>query len=274
MKKVLLTGPYGRVGTAIIDHLSEKTEYKFTYLDRRDHEEHETFVADIADYDAIRPAFDGHDVVIHLAGYPETDGTWEEILENNIIGTYNVLEAAASASVRQFIFASSIHAVGMYENENKPEIYRPDFDLIVDHTAPHRPDSYYGASKCYGEDLGRYYLENYSHPTQFLALRICSVRSAEFDHPYGDAELGVIQGRWDRGSEQYRRAADRLKATWQSRRDFADLVDRCLRSDEPDFDIFYGISDNDRRWVDIEHARETIGYEPQDNGEEWGEPPR
>jgi len=270
---VLMTGPYGRVGTAIIDHLADRPDYKFTYLDRRDHDDHETVVADIADLDAIRPAFDAQDAVIHLAGYPETDGTWKQILENNIIGTYNVLEAAHRASVDRFIFASSIHAVGMFEREHAPEIYLPDSDLLLGHETPHRPDSYYGASKAFGEDLGRYYLEGREFPSQFLAIRIASVRSEDHDHPYGDAELGVASGEWERESQEYERAVARLKSTWQSRRDLAHLIDRCLCHDESGFDVFYGVSDNDRRFFDIEHARKTLSYEPQDNGENWDEPP-
>lgn len=270
---VLLTGPYGRVGTAIIDGLADEQGYDFTYLDREDHPDHDTVVADVADYDAIRPAFDGMDAVIHLAGYPATDGTWGEILENNLIGTYNALEAAADAGVDKYVFASSNHTVGMFEVENSPAIYDPDFDLTVDHRAPVRPDSYYGTSKAFGEDLGRFYVENREFPKTFYALRICSVRSSEYDHPYGDAERGVDEGRWERGSVEYETQVARMKAMWHSRRDLAHMVDRCLQTTDPTFDVFYGVSDNERRWFDLGHARDVIGYDPQDDGEEWDAPP-
>ena len=276
---VLLTGAYGRVGTAIIDHLSDRDTYNFTFLDREepsdDHPygEYDTFVADVSEYDAIRPAFDGIDAVIHLAGYPETDGTWKQILENNIIGTYNVFEAAANADVESVVFASTNHVMGMYEVENAPEIYQLDFDLNVDHTSPRRPDSYYGASKSFGEDLGRYYVENYENPMHVYALRICSVRHKEYDHPYGDAEAGVEEGNWSRNSDEYDEMVNRMKSMWQSRRDLAQQVERCLIDDSVEFDVFYGVSDNDRRWFDIDHAREVLDYEPQDNGKEWNAPP-
>jgi len=276
---VLLTGSYGRVGTAVIDHLADGEGYDFTYLDREDHPAHDTVLADIADYDAIRPAFDGMDAVIHLAGYPATDGTWGEILENNLVGTYNAIEAASDAGVETFVFASSNHTVGMFEVENAPAIYEPGFDLTVDHHAPVRPDSYYGTSKAFGEDLGRFYVENREFPRTFYALRLCSVRHAEYDRPYGDAERGVDEGRWERGSDAYETQVARMKAMWQSRRDLAQMVDRCLRTPEsgsdPEavFDVFYGVSDNERRWFDIDHARAVIGYEPQDNGETWDAPP-
>ncbi|MFC6734263.1 MULTISPECIES: NAD(P)-dependent oxidoreductase [unclassified Haladaptatus] len=270
---VLLTGAYGRVGTAIIDHLAGDDEYDFTYLDKTDHPDHETVVADIADYEATKPAFEGADAVVHLAGYPYTDGDWRDILESNIIGLYNALEAAAEAEVETFVFASSNHAVGMYEIENAPDIYFPEFDLTVDHTDPVRPDSYYGTSKSFGEDLGRYYVENEDYPKSFYGLRICSVRHEEYDHPYGDAERGVDEDRWERDSDEYAQAVARMKAMWQSRRDLAHMVDRCLQTDGVAFDIFYGVSTNDRRWFDIDHACEVIDYEPQDNGDKWDGPP-
>jgi hypothetical protein len=272
-QNVLLTGAFGRVGTAIIDHLADRDEYEFTYLNRSDREEYDTVVADVSNYEEIRPAFDDKDAVIHLAGYPETDGTFEEVLENNIVGMYNTLEAAMDAGVETFVFGSTNHVVGMYEVEFAPDIYEPDFDLLVDEESPRRPDSQYGSSKSYGEDLGRYYTENYEYPTQFYALRICSVRHEQYDHPYGDAEHGVDDGKWERDSPEYQRQVARMKAMWQSRRDLAQEVDCCLRDDDVEFDVFYGVSDNDRRWFSIEHARDVLGYDPQDNGEEWDAPP-
>ena len=276
---VLVTGAYGRVGTAIIDHLHGKDEYEFTYLNRSDrpgdhpYGDYETIVADVSDREAIQSAFEGQDAVIHLAGYPETDGTWEEILQNNLIGMYNTLEAVREAEVEQFIFGSTNHVVGMYEVENAPEIYYPGFDLMVDHTAPRRPDSYYGTSKSFGEDLGRYYTENYASPTQFYTLRIASIRHREYDHPYGDAEYGVDHGDWERGSDEYQEMVARMKAMWQSRRDFTHQVECCLADDDVEYDVFYGVSDNDRRWFDLEHARDVIGYDPKDNGDKWDSPP-
>ena len=276
---ILVTGPYGRVGTAIIDHLHERDDYEFTYLNRSDRDPahpyggFETVVADITNFDEIRPAFDNQDAVIHLAGYPEVDGDWSEILQNNIIGMYNAVQAAKEAGVETFIFGSTNHVVGMYEVNNAPELYEIDYDLTVDHRSPRRPDSYYGTSKSFGEDLGRYYVENYNAPTRFYTLRICSVRHETYDHPYGDAEHGVDQGKWEHDSAAYNEMVARMKAMWQSRRDLAHMVECCLQDQTVEFDVFYGVSNNDRRWFDIEHAHDVLGYTPRDNGESWDRPP-
>lgn len=259
---VLLTGANGTVGTAISDHL----DYEFMTLDI---EGDADYTVDIADYESIRPAFDGKAGVIHLAGYPATDATWEQALTNNIVGTQNVLRAANDAGVERVVFASSNHVVGMYEDEHAPALYEPDYDLVVDHTDPIRPDSHYGASKACGEAFGRQYVEN--EGIRFFALRIGSVRDPEYDHPYGDAERGVEAGRWERDSGEYEEQVARMKGTWLSRRDCAHLVECCLSADRR-FEILYGVSDNDRRWFDIDHARKTVGYDPKDNGEGWESP--
>lgn len=271
--RVLLTGAHGRVGEGLKQHLATEDEYEFTYLDREDHSDYETHVADVNDYDAIRPAFDEQDAVIHLAAYPLTDGTWEQIRDSNIIGTHNVLEAAADAGIETFVFASSIHAAGMYEEENAPELYEFDYDLTVTVDDPERPDSYYGGSKAFGEDWGRYYIEKRDYPEQFYAIRIASIREPPFDNPYGDAEKGVMNGEWERGSEEYETQVKRLKGTWLSERDWAQMVELCFEDDDIEFDVFFGTSENGRGWFDIEHPKDVLGYEPRDRAEDWTEPP-
>jgi len=260
---VLLTGACGTVGTAVSDHL----DHEFSLLDKQETDDID-YVADVTDYDAIRPAFDGVEAIVHLAEYPATDAS-EATMFDNMRGTANVLRAAREAGVEQVVYASSNHAQGMYEIDNAPDIYDPDFDIVVDHTDPVRPDSFYGTGKVFGEAIGRQYVELHDDgPAQFHALRICTVRSEAYDHPTGDAEAGVDDGRFERGSEEYEAAAARMRAMWHSRRDVAQLVECCLQYDRPGFDVFYGVSDNDARWFDLAHARETIGYEPLDSGDE------
>lgn len=268
--KVLITGAYGQCGTALIDHLHE--EHECRYLNRSDRPDdhpyggYNTFVADITEPESMRPAYDGQDAVVHLAGIPN-EAPFEDILTANIVGTYNVLEAAKQAQIESVVFGSTNHVVGMYETENAPALYELDSDVMIDHTDPVRPDSYYGTSKAFGENLGRYYVENYDYPKRFYALRIGNVSHEGMDDPYAYAEKCVADGEYERGSTEYEQTVARMKAMWQSRRDFAHMVDCCLRAEDGSFDVFYGVSDNDRRWLDIDHARTVIGYHPQDNGE-------
>jgi len=276
---VLVTGANGTVGSALAEHLVD--DYDLTRLDI-EASEHTDAVADVRDYDAVRPHFDGQDAVVHLALTPGTGGPedrslgWSRAQRDNLEGIHNVTEAAVDADLDSLVFASSNHAVGMVEVRNRPDVYHNDpgggEGIRAGHEEPHRPDSRYGLTKCYGEDLGRLAAE--AHDIRFYALRIGGVREPEYDHPYGDAEAGVENGRWGRGSDAYDRQVARMKGNWLSRRDCAQLVACCLDDDGVEWDHFYGVSDNGRRWLDdLEYARETIGYEPQDEGEAWDGPP-
>ena len=275
---VLITGAHGTVGTALTQHF----HFEYDLLDKQEaaeeladgtahpHFESDQITVDISNIEQLTEAFNGYDAVVHLAGSSDVSSTFKQVHRNNIRGVYNALEAAKNNGIDKFIFASSNHVVGQYEKEHAPDIYEQDYDLTVDHTSPVRPDSHYGSSKVAGEAWGRQYAENYG--IQFYALRIGSIRPPRWDHPYGDAERGVEQGKWDRESEDYYEQVNRLKCTWQSRRDFAHMVERCLADEDVTFDIFYGVSDNERSWLDIDHARKRIGYDPQDSSEEYSSP--
>ena len=275
---VLVTGTYGRCGTALIDHLHDD-EYDFTYYNRSgrpdDHPYggYETIVGNVTEAKKFREASEGRDAMVHMAAYPSPSGDWTDVFEPNIVGTYNALEAAREEELETFVFLSTNHVMGLYETEHAPELYSRDYSLVVDHTDPVRPDSYYGASKSFGEDLARYYVEQFEYPKRVYNLRVGTVNMPEYDHPYGNAESGVDEGSYERGSEAYERAVARLKCTWQSRRDFSHEVDCCLADDSVEYGIFYGVSDNQRRWFDLEHARSRIDYNPQDDGDEWDGPP-
>lgn len=290
VKNVLVTGPYGEAGEAILEYLVEKDEYEFSFLDRKDHPEYETHIADVSDYEAIRPAFDGKDAVIHLAAESDAGADFDEILDPNIVGTYNVLKAMNDADVPKLIFASSQRAMGLYEEDHAPELYG-EYPLVLDHEMLPKPDGYYGASKVFGEHICRIHARRDGAPSQVFALRISSVRTEQYDHPYGDAERGVDRGKnhelgdddevwdqsqtgsWERGSEEYERMVERLKASWTSQRDFAHMLECCLENETVTYDTFYAVSDNENRWFDLDHAKAVLGYEPKDDGSEWDRPP-
>jgi nucleoside-diphosphate-sugar epimerase len=267
---VLVTGAHGTVGTAITEHLGE--DHEFTLLDVEpadDDRPGESVVADVTDYEAIRPHFEGRDAVVHLALIPGTGGAteaslaWDEPLSANLEGINNVFEAAVDAGLESIVFASSNHAVGLVERRNRPEVYF-DGEVLAGHDEPHRPGSAYGLIKSYGEDLGRLAAE--AHGVRFYGLRIGAVREPEYDHPYGDAERAVDEGAFERDGDAYEEQVARMHALWQSRRDCARLVDCCLCDESVEWDHFYGLSANATRWLDdADHARETVGYEPLDD---------
>jgi nucleoside-diphosphate-sugar epimerase len=216
-----------------------------------------SFVADVADLDAILPAFEGAQAVVHLAGSANVLSPWEDVLQNNIIGTYNVFEAARRAGVERIVYASSNHAIGGYEIDGAPALYELDDPRVYDHTAEVRPDSLYGVSKIYGEALGRYYHDAFG--LKVYCLRIGSVRADNTSRP----EHIEREARWlDLTSEQKRK---RLRATWLSQRDCVALIARCLDVEEPTWAVVYGISNNPRKFWDLSHAREALGFEPRDS---------
>jgi nucleoside-diphosphate-sugar epimerase len=255
VRDVLITGADGQVGTALREHLAG--EFNFRYLTREPHD-FPSHVGDIADLDAIRPAFAGVQAVVHLAASAPVESSWDDVLHNNLIGTYNVFEAAREAGVDRVIFASSNHAVGMFEFENSPGLFALDDQRTIDHTAPIRPDSLYGVSKAYGEALGRYYHER--HGMAVYCLRIGSMLG--HDDPYREDILQSGAGILGLTPEQTR---ERMRATWLSRADAARLVRQCLTVAEPRWALVYGISDNPRQYWDLGHARAVLGYDPQDS---------
>jgi NAD+ dependent glucose-6-phosphate dehydrogenase len=244
--RVLLTGAGGRVGGAVLDGLGDDDHYEWRLLFHSPPAEpvdHEHLVGDVTDAAAVEAAVEGVDAVVHLAGDPRPEAPWDSVLRNNIDGTRLLLDRAVEAGVERFVFASSNHAVGHYETDREPELYRADDEFRLDGTELPRPGNFYGVSKAAGETLCRYYHDEYGLRT--VCVRIGNLTA---DHPPRDYERG--------------------QAMWLSHRDCAHLHDRCLRADYG-YEIVYGISDNDRKYYSIERAREVLGYEPRDNSAEY-----
>src|SRR5213596_2617822 len=89
---VLVTGMSGLIGGALRSHLAAR--YELRALNRRPVEGVPCHQADVADLEAIQPAFKGVDAVVHLAASVGMSAPFDEILRANVVGTYNVLEAS------------------------------------------------------------------------------------------------------------------------------------------------------------------------------------
>jgi NAD+ dependent glucose-6-phosphate dehydrogenase len=238
---VLLTGAGGRVGEAVLDGLEDRYEWRLLYHSPPDDEpDHEYMIGDVTDDALVRAAVDGVGAVIHLAGDPRPEASWDSVLENNIDGTQKMYEAAVESGVDRFVYASSNHAVGAFETDQRtPEMYREDDEFLLDGEELPRPGNLYGVSKATGEVLGRYYHDTYG-------ISVCNIRIGNLtkNHPPIDYERG--------------------QAMWLSYPDCAHIHECALEADY-DFEIVYGISDNDRKYYSIKRAREALGYDPQDN---------
>jgi uronate dehydrogenase len=231
MKTVLITGATGDVGTHLRRELAGK--YKLRLSDKRPLKaaKGQSFMkADISKMaDALRIT-KGVDAIVHLGGY-SVEGPWESILKSNIIGCYNVFEAARRNGVKRILFPTSNHAVGFYRREQK-----------IDHRVYPKPDSRYGVSKVFGEALGSLYADKYG--MEVFMMRIGNVNPEPIDK--------------------------RRLSLWFSPRDLAQLVAIGIDTPGIKFEIVYGISGNQRAWYDNSNAT-RLGYRPQDDSEVYAQ---
>lgn len=255
-QRVVVTGADGLIGRLALDAWRGDNRYDVVGLARKPGP-YTDVEADITDLEALVAAFDGADAVVHLAATSAVGSAWDAVLASNLIGTYNVFEAARRAGVRRVVFSSSNHAIGSNETDNAPALYDLDDGRVWDHNAEIRPDSLYGVSKAYGEAMARYYVDH--HGLKAYCLRIGGTR--------GPDDPGHPDNLWrpelDNDPETLATRI-RMRAVWLSERDCVQLFERCLASDQ-DWVLCYGISNNPRRFWDIEHAKAVLGYDPQDS---------
>jgi nucleoside-diphosphate-sugar epimerase len=247
ISNVLVTGMSGLIGGAVRKRLRD--QYALSALNRRPVPGVTTFQADIADFEAITPAFVGQDVVVHLAG--SKGGDWNELLQTNVVGTYNVFEASRQAGVQRVIFASSGATISGWQKEEpyKAIIEGRYADVpatwpMLTHQTPVRSWSLYGSTKVWGEALARHFTE--TTDLSIICLRIAVV--VPEDRPTSPS----------------------IAPVWCSQRDVAQMVERCVAAPKDvRFDIFNVVSNNKWGFRDIAHAREVVGYEPQDSAETY-----
>jgi len=213
MKKIVLTGAAGRLGSYLREPLlrlaqelvsSDITENIGTL------HPNETYVrADLSDLSAMIDLLKGADMVVHFGAIGD-EAPFDAILQANIVGAYNIWEAAHQNGVKRVVYASSIHAVGMHK--------KTDF---IGTDVPHRPDTYYGLAKCFAEDLASLYWDK--RGLESVCMRILSC--AQVSNP-------------------------RAVGSWLSYDDLIQLVEKSITTQITGFSIVYGVSNNDRATVD------------------------
>lgn len=233
MKKIVLTGAAGRLGSYLREPLSKMCETLVStdiatgigtlYPGER------YAKADLAKMEQIAPVLAGADMVVHFGAIVD-EAPFEELWGPNFVGSYNIWEAGRKHGVRRIVYASSIHVVGMHSKMERVGI-----------NASHAPDGFYGLAKCFTEDLGRMYWDKCGIESVHLRILSC----AQVTSP-------------------------RSLGSWLSYDDLIQLVTRAIDTPVTGFSVIYGVSNNDRAPVDNSGAH-YLGYQPKDNAEVYAE---
>ena len=182
-KRVLVTGGAGFIGSHLVDRLMIEG-YSVKVVDNMstgskenikrwlDHPRFELIQGDLRDKDLVLTAVKDVDIVFHLAANPEVrigSQKPEEIYENNVTTTYNILEAMRKNNVKQLVFTSSSTVYGDAKIIPTPEDY-----------TPLEPISIYGASKLACEAL----ISGYAHTFKIrsLILRLANIVGTRSKH--------------------------------------------------------------------------------------------
>ena len=217
LKKLVLTGAGGRLGSYLREPLAgiadELVSTDITEDIGKLYSGEQYIKADLANYDEVDKVLQGADMVVHMGAIAD-EAPFEELLGPNFVGAYNIWESAFQNGLRRVVYASSIHAVGMYPKNE-----------FIGTEVPHRPDTFYGLAKCFAEDLGRMYWDKRGLESVHMRILSCAkVTSA------------------------------RALGSWLSYDDLIQLVLRAIDTPVTGFSVVYGVSDNDRAPVDNSKA--------------------
>ena len=235
VKKVMLTGASGRIGRTFFKSMRDAYDFILTDLNVPDYEvgsPHQFIPADLSKPGAAAEllATEQPDAIVHLAGIPDADAKFEQLLPANILSTTWLLEAVAKTSCRRFVFASSAQTIEGYP-----------VDVQIHPGMAVAPANLYGVTKCYGEALCSFYATH--HGLSCVALRIGAFEAKEAD--------------------ALKNARD--YSAWLSPEDAVRLITCAIEAENITFFIGYGISDNRFKRFDLSHTREVLGYQPADD---------
>jgi len=234
MKKIVLTGACGALGSVLRAPLAKLAEELVSTDIAQAPAEllpNERFVqADLTNLASVEAVMQGAEMVVHFGAIPD-EAPFEELLGPNFIGAYTVWEAAHRAGARRVVYASSVHAVGLQETMSGH-----------DTEVPHRPDTFYGLSKCFAEDMGRMFWEKRGLEAVCLRIMSCTPEPQN----------------------------TRALYSWLSHGDLVRLVEASVTTPVTGFTIAWGVSANSR--APVSNARVSfLGYHPRDNAEDWAD---
>ncbi len=228
-ERVLLTGAAGGLGRVLREGLKPHARV-LRVSDREPLGEagpgEEVVHCELADKAAVDGLVRGCDAIAHFGGI-STEDKFEPILQANIVGVFNLYEAARKHGVKRVVFASSNHVTGFYKQAD-----------LIDADDPMRPDGLYGVSKCFGENLSRFYFDR--HGIETVCLRIGS-------------SFPQVKDR-------------RMLATFLSYDDLVELVRCALFAPRAGHTIIFGMSDNAGKWWDNATAAH-LGFKPRDSAD-------
>jgi nucleoside-diphosphate-sugar epimerase len=260
MLRILVTGAAGFVGGLVYRHFARDAEhYRIFALDRsvdpssRVREGTELrfppgglFREDLAASDRLDEVCRGIDVIAHLAGEPRLDAPQEAVARDNVIATTRLYEAASRVGVRKIILASTSAVMAGYGVEEPfraiHEGRRRRMPLLarrLTHDTPPRPLGNYAVSKLRCEDIARSYAQRFKLSS--LCIRIGAVTPDDVPSP-----------------DPY------WRSWWCSQRDLTDIFEKAVRCEGPPFDVFFAVSKNPSRWVNLSHERRILGFIPRD----------
>ena len=259
--RVLLTGATGYIAGQLLPAFRERYDLKL--LDVRDSDASGARVEGVeisellsAEDAALEPFFSGVDVVVHCGHLkPEGDDprSQYEGERRNLDMMQRVYQLSLESGVRRVVAASTNQAAKWYE--------RPYYAGLKDRVDPEdypRPDGFYGWAKAAWEPLGFLYAcGSLGRRLEVVQVRIVVPR---------EIDAGLFE---DEPPERYVREL----AGYISERDLQQLFCKSVETPEiadehgVPFHIFYGVSDNARKFWSITNARRVIGYSPQDDSE-------
>ncbi|PQV64266.1 uronate dehydrogenase [Abditibacterium utsteinense] len=230
--KILLTGPSGRIGPHLMPPF--QAQYELVTFDLPGH--NSDFCGDLTDIESLRRAMNGVDVVVHLAATSDEAPFIEELVPNNVIGIYNVLEAARLENVRRVVFASSVQAVGHSKNKSGGGV---ETDSVA------HPNSFYGATKVFGETMGCLFHEKFG--LEFIALRLGAFQSYDSDW----LKQGFVE------------------EIWLSPRDCIQILKLAIEKPGVGCAVVNATSKTSKAFLSLESAKDVLGFEPQDDSRDF-----